>query len=88
MAGADTMTLVEIVVADIGRAIGERFGDKEEEWFTGLLNTFAATVVARVLPKDEISQAEVLRKATEAGIDIDEVMTQAKVNAPTIVRRG
>jgi hypothetical protein len=80
MATADTMTLVEAVVSDISHAIGERFGDKEEQWFTGLLNTFAATVVAKVLPEDELVRAEFLRKAGAAGIDIDEVLSQTKAS--------
>ena len=73
MAGAGTMTLVETVVSDIRYAIGERFGDKEQEWFTTVLNTFAADVVSRVLPADEPGRSEVLTKAREVGIDVDQV---------------
>jgi hypothetical protein len=78
MATADTMTLVETVVSDIGHAIGERSGDQEEQWSTGLINTFAATVVAKVLSEDELVQAEVLGKAAEAGIDIEQVLAQLR----------
>lgn len=74
MAGAKTETLVETVVGDIGRAIGERFTDADEKWFTTVLSNFAASVVTKVLPEDEVARAEVLRKAREAGIDIDMVL--------------
>ena len=73
MADSDTMTLVETVVSDIRDAIGERFGDKEQEWFTTVLNNFAASVVTTVLPADDPCRAEVLHKAREAGIDVDQV---------------
>lgn len=73
MADSDTMTLVETVVADISRAIGERFTDQDAQWFTTVLNNFAADVVSRVLPADDPGRAEVLSKAREAGIDVDQV---------------
>jgi hypothetical protein len=74
MAGADTMTLVETVVSNVSHAIGERFGEKEEQWFESLLDAFAASVVAKVLPADEHGRAEVLTKAKAAGINIDQVL--------------
>jgi hypothetical protein len=73
MAGADTMTLVETVVSDIARAIGDRFTEADEQWLTTVLNNFAASVVTKVLPEDQLMRAEVLRKAREAGINIDQV---------------
>lgn len=80
MTGAKTETLVETVVGDIGRAIGERFTDADEAWFKTVLSNFAASVVTKISPEDEIARAEVLRKAGEAGIDIDMVL------APTMFR--
>jgi hypothetical protein len=66
--------IVETVVGDIGRALGDRFTETEHQWFTTVLARFAASVVTKVLPADEPGRTDVLNKARAAGIDIDEVL--------------
>jgi hypothetical protein len=69
---------VEKAVDEVRQRIGETFTRETEEWFTTLLNTFAAELVRRVVPETEPCKSEVLERARAAGVDIDAVV------APTI----